>query len=82
MPRASFQGLPHQNFDFTKSARIITNSRNNFLYLVSLNPPYRDESNGAKFIIIGRVDNKIFIIIAFDFLGGLVHVIPTSRPKI
>ena len=41
----------------------------------------RDESNGIKLIRIGYVGIKIFKVISFGFLGGVVHVISTPRSK-
>ena len=52
------------------------------MYLVSFDSPNRDESNGTKYSVIGRVSLKIFMVISFGYLGGLVHVIPTLRPRI
>ena len=54
---------------------------NNFVYLVPLDSPYRDESNGAKLIRIECVGIKIFKVISIGFFEGLVYVIPTPRSK-
>ena len=41
----------------------------------------RDESNGTKLIRIGYVGIKIFKVISFGSLRGVVYVILTPRPK-
>ena len=44
--------------------------------------PYRDEFNGTKYIIIGRVGIKILRVLSPRFLGGCRHVISASRSKV